>query len=125
MQAFAAQENRSPKFSKEQWLQRFLYTEETDAFFYFFRDELHKWLFKLDDRQGTWRLDGPKVWTPELVRHLEVLESNKKESPLEDRTRSNHDTGKGKIPKKQTYHCCGKVGHTSNMSWHRKVALKT
>lgn len=65
--AFATQENMSPKLSKEQWLQILLYIDETDAFFYFFLDELHKWLSKLTDSQGTWRLNGPIVWTPELV----------------------------------------------------------
>ncbi len=29
---FTAQENRSPKLSKEQWLQIFLYTDETNTF---------------------------------------------------------------------------------------------
>ena len=26
--------------------------------------------------QGTWRLDNPIVWTPELVKHLEVSKNN-------------------------------------------------
>ena len=29
---------------------------------------------KLEDRQGRWKLDGPIVWTPELVRRLEASE---------------------------------------------------
>jgi len=74
--AFTTQENRSPKLSKEQWLQRFLYIDETDVFFYFFPKELYEWLSKLAYNQGTWRLNGPIVWNSELVQCLEALESN-------------------------------------------------
>ena len=65
--AFVAQENKSPKLSKQQWLKIFLYIDETDVFFCFFLDELYEWLFKLDDSQGMWRLEGPRVWNPELA----------------------------------------------------------
>jgi len=67
MHVFMAQENRSPKLSKEQWLQIFLYTDKTDVFFCFFHDELQEWFSKLVDSQQMWRLDGPLVWTPKLV----------------------------------------------------------
>lgn len=73
---FVTQENRSPKLSKEQWLQIFLYIDEIGAFFYLFPPELHEWLYMLVDSQGQWRLDSPIVWTPKLVRHLEASESN-------------------------------------------------
>jgi len=66
--AFGAQENISPNLSKEQWLQIFLYMNETNVFLCFFLEELYEWLCKLVDSQGTWRLKGPIVWTPELVR---------------------------------------------------------
>ena len=74
--AFAAQENRNLQLSKEQWLNRYLYTNETKAFFCFFPCELHEWLSKLVDSQGMWRLDNPIVWTPELVKHLEASKDN-------------------------------------------------
>lgn len=45
-------------------------------FFCFFLDKLHEWLSILVDSQGTWRVDGPIVWTPELVRHLEASKRN-------------------------------------------------
>ena len=67
MQVFMTQDNKRPKLSKEQWLQIFLYTDETDTLFYFFLEELHEWLSKLANCQGTWRLNGPIVWTPKLV----------------------------------------------------------
>jgi len=57
-------------------VQRFLYTDETEAFLYFFPNELHEWLSKLVDSHGTWRFDVPIVWTPELVRFLEASRSN-------------------------------------------------
>ena len=66
----------SPKLSKEQWLQIFLYTDETDVFFYFFPKQLYEWLTKLTDSEGTWRLKGPIVWTPELLGRLEAFERN-------------------------------------------------
>ena len=34
--------------------------------------ELYKWIAKLEDDKGRWRLDGPIVWTPELVWRLEA-----------------------------------------------------
>ena len=54
----------------------FLYTDKTDAFFCFIPEELYEWLSKLVDIQGMWRLEGPIVWTPLLVRSLEASENN-------------------------------------------------
>jgi len=31
---------------------------------------------KLRDNQGRWKLDGPIVWTPEIVRRLQALKDN-------------------------------------------------
>ena len=49
----------------------YLYTKEHKIFFCSFPCELYEFLAKLADGQGTWKLDNPIVWTPELVRHLE------------------------------------------------------
>lgn len=43
-------------------------------FFTSFPTELNEWIAKLADSQGRWKLDSPIVWTPNLVRRLEVLE---------------------------------------------------
>jgi len=43
-------------------------------FFCTFLTELYKWITKLVDDQGRWRLDSPIVWTPELVRRLTTSE---------------------------------------------------
>ena len=71
-----AQENRRTKLSKDQWLQIFFYIDETDVFLYFIPKELYEWLTKLSNSQGMWRLEGPIVWTLELVRCLEPSERN-------------------------------------------------
>lgn len=63
-----ALENKNPQFSKEQWLYRYLYSDETEKFLCIFPCELHEWLSNLADSQGMWRLDDPIVWTLELVR---------------------------------------------------------
>lgn len=55
-------------------MDRYLYTEIHKIFFYTFPIELYEWIIKLADDQGRWRLDGPIVWTPELVWRLESSE---------------------------------------------------
>jgi len=61
---FVVQENKNPRLSKEEWLNRYLYTEIHKIFFYTFPIELYEWLAKLTCSQGWWRLDSPIVWTP-------------------------------------------------------------
>ena len=73
---FSTQENKNLWLSKEQWLNRYLYTDETKAFFCFFPCELHEWLSRLANIQGAWRHDDLIVWTPELVRRLEASKYN-------------------------------------------------
>ena len=60
--------------TKEQWLERYLYMEIHEIFFASFPFELYEWITKLVDSQGGWKLDGPIMWTVELVRRLEELE---------------------------------------------------
>lgn len=57
-------------------MERYLYTDETDVFFFFLPEELHEWLPKLTDGQGTWRINDTIVWTPKVVRCLEASGSN-------------------------------------------------
>jgi len=71
---FAAQGNRNPQVSKEEWLECHLYTEIHEIFFASFPFELYEWIMKLADSQGRCRLDKPIVWTPELVHRLEASE---------------------------------------------------
>ena len=71
---FTAQENKNLRLSKEVWLDCYLYTEIHEIFFSSFPTKLYKWIAKLADSQGRWKLDGPIVWTPELVRRLDTSE---------------------------------------------------
>jgi len=45
-----------------------------EIFFASFPTELYEWITKLEDSQGRWKLDGPIVWTLELVRRSEASE---------------------------------------------------
>ena len=60
---FAVQENMNPRLMKEQWLDRYMYTEIHEIFFCSFPVELYEWIAKLGDGQGRWRLDNLIVWT--------------------------------------------------------------
>ena len=73
---FAVQENSNLRLKKEQWLDMYLYTTIHEIFLCSFLVELYKWIAKLADSQGRWRLDGPIVWTLELVQRLEASEDN-------------------------------------------------
>ena len=69
-----AQENINPQLTKEQWLDQYLYTEIHEIFFWSFSIELYECIVKLANSQERWKLDGPIVWTPELVWRLEASE---------------------------------------------------
>jgi len=43
-------------------------------FFTSFPTKLYQWTVKLADSQGRWKPNSPIVWTPKLVRRLEVSE---------------------------------------------------
>ena len=45
---FTAQENRNPRLMKEQWLDRYLYTEIHKIWFCSFTVELYEWIIKLE-----------------------------------------------------------------------------
>ena len=48
-----SQENINLHLSKEEWLQRYLYTEEHKVLFFSFPCELYEWLAKLVDGKPT------------------------------------------------------------------------
>lgn len=73
---FVVQENRNLRLLKENWLDYYLYIEIHEIFFVSFPTRLYEWIVKLTDSQGRWNLDGPIVWTPELVCILEASEDN-------------------------------------------------
>lgn len=51
-----------------------MYTDMHKILFCSFAIELYKWIAKLGDDQGRWRLDGLLVWTLKLVWKLEASE---------------------------------------------------
>jgi len=51
-----------------------LYTKIHENFHCSFPIELYERIARLADDKGSWRLDGPIVWTPDLVRRLESSE---------------------------------------------------
>lgn len=59
---------------KEQWLNKYLYTEIHKIFLCSFLIELYEWITKLVDDQGRWRLDSLIVLTLELEQKLEASE---------------------------------------------------
>jgi len=61
--------------SKEEWLNRYLYTEIHKIFICTFPIELYEWLANLTASQGWWKLYNPIVWTPELVQRLEASQN--------------------------------------------------
>jgi len=71
---FTTQENKNLQLTKEQWLDKYLYTEIHEIFFCSFPVELYKWIMKLADGQGRWILDDPIVWATKLVQILEASE---------------------------------------------------
>ena len=55
-------------------MDRYLYIEIHEIFFCSLPIELYEWITKFADSQGRWKLNGPIVWTLELVRRLEASE---------------------------------------------------
>ena len=72
---FTTQEKKNLRLSKEEWLNRYLYTEIHEIFFCIFPIEVYEWLAKLTDSQGRWKLNSLIVWNPELVRQVETFEN--------------------------------------------------
>lgn len=71
---FMTQEYKNPCLTKEQWLDRYLYTEIHEIFFHSFLIKLYEWISKLADVQRRWRPNGSIVWTSKLVQRLEAFE---------------------------------------------------
>ena len=47
---FAAIENKSPRLSIEDWLQKHIFTDLHEIFFATYANELYDWLLKLNDK---------------------------------------------------------------------------
>jgi hypothetical protein len=64
---FAEAQNKNPKLSIEDWLQRYLFTEIHEIFFGGIHQELFEWLARLSDTQFEIRSRPLVVWTPALI----------------------------------------------------------
>lgn len=53
-------------------MDRYLYINIHEILLFSFLIELFKWIAKLANNYGWWRLDSPIVWTSELVLRLEA-----------------------------------------------------
>ena len=67
----AEKENRNPRLSTEDWLQRYLFTDLHEIFFTTFPSKLHAWLSRLADSETSTRSDRPTEWNPKLIQRLE------------------------------------------------------
>ena len=63
---FSEQENKSPRLSTEDWLQKHIFTDLHMIFFVTYGNELYDWLSKLTDR-NIFKKKRNIVWTPELI----------------------------------------------------------
>jgi hypothetical protein len=61
---FAEAQNKNPKLSTEDWLQRYIFTDIHEIFFGGIHQELFEWLARLADTQFEIRSRPPVVWTP-------------------------------------------------------------
>lgn len=71
---FATQENRNPQVSKEDWMDRYIFTDIHKVFLVTFLVELYEWIARLVDSRVRCRLDQPIMWTLELLHWLEAIE---------------------------------------------------
>ena len=71
---FAEQENKSPRLSTEDWLQKHIVTDLHAIFFVTFGNELYDWLSKLTNT-SIFKKKRNIVWTPELIRTVKNLDN--------------------------------------------------
>ena len=70
---FAQEENRDPRRSSEQFLQRYVFDDIYEIFFVGVHIELHQWLLKLAERKKNWIDDQSPDWTPERIKLLKSV----------------------------------------------------
>ena len=68
---FTERENRNPRLSVEDWLQRYIFTNLHESFLAMFPIELHAWLSRLVENEAFDRSLRPTKWTPEVIHRLE------------------------------------------------------
>ena len=71
---FAEKENKSPRLSIEDWLQKHIFTDIHTIFFVTYGNELYDWLSKLTD-QNIFKKKRNIVWTPELIHTMKSVDN--------------------------------------------------
>ena len=64
---FTEKENRNPKLSTEDWLQRYVFSYLHEAFPASLPTELHTWLSRLAENKTSSHSDRHAEWTPEAT----------------------------------------------------------
>ena len=72
---FAERENRNPRLSVEDWLQRYLFTDMHESFFATLPNELHAWFSILVENDTFRRRLRPTEWTQEVIQRLEQIDN--------------------------------------------------
>ena len=63
---FVEQENKSPRVSTEDWLQKHIFTDLHKIFFATYGNDIYNWLSKLNDK-NIFKKKRNIVWTRELI----------------------------------------------------------
>src|SRR5271156_47768 len=71
---FAEKENKSPRLSTEDWLQKHIFTKLHEIFFVTYANELYDWLSKLTAKHIL-KKKRDIVWTPELIQILKRVDN--------------------------------------------------
>ena len=70
---FAEKENKSPRLSTEDWLQKHIFTDLHAIFFVTYANELYDWLSKLNDKH-VFKKKRNIVWTSELIHTVKSID---------------------------------------------------
>jgi hypothetical protein len=72
---FAEAQNKNPKLSIEDWLQRYIFIDIHKIFFGGIHQELFEWLARLVDTQFEIRPRSPVVWNPMLIQKVKRVDN--------------------------------------------------
>ena len=67
---FVEQENKDPRRSSDDFLQRYVFTDIHEIFFGSIHIELHQWLSRLRERKTNFKEDQFPDWTPARINIL-------------------------------------------------------
>ena len=71
---FAEKENKSPRLSTKDWLQKHIFTDLHAIFFVTYANELYDWLSKLTNKHVL-KKKRNIVWTPELIHTVKSVDN--------------------------------------------------